>query len=161
MPHDSLQGWTLHPDIPDRASVRAAFEALQADDPRQWGTMSAAQMAEHIARFNEIYLGRIRVGGFMGFMAKLLGKPIIRRFLAGSPFEMKRGMGTLPAIRIDEDVDEAAFEAARARVLATFEEIEARSGEWDHPLYGRMPAEAAQALARHHAAHHLRQFGRI
>jgi len=157
----SVGGFTIHPDVPEIDAVRSAFEALQADDPRQWGTMTAAQMAEHIARFNEIYLGRIKVGGIMGVLAKLIGKPFIRRFLAGSPFEMKRGMGTIPAIRIENAVDEAAFEDARARILSTFEEIEARSGEWDHPLYGKLPAEAAKALARHHAAHHLRQFGRL
>lgn len=156
MTPETIPGYTIHPDVPDIAAVRAGFEALTAEDPGHWGKMNAAQMAEHVARFNEIYLGRIRVGGVMGFVAKLVGKPFIKRFLASSPYEMKRGMGTIPAIRIEEPVDAAAFEAARSRVLSTFEEIESHSGEWDHPLYGRMPAEAAQALARHHAAHHLR-----
>jgi len=156
-----MSGYTIHPDTPDIAAVRGAFEALEAADERRWGTMTAPQMAEHIARFNEIYLGRIRVGGVTGFLARLVGKLFIRRFLAVSPYEMKRGMGTLPSIRIEEPVDGAAFENARARVLSTCAEIEAKTGEWDHPLYGRIPAEVGRALARHHAAHHLRQFGRL
>lgn len=154
-------GFTIHPDIPDISEVRSAFETLDAGDARQWGTMSAAQMAEHIARFNEIYLGRLKIGGFMGMMARMFGKFFVRRFLAANPYEMKRGMSTLPAIRIEEPVDADAFEAARRRVLSTFEEIEAKSGEWDHPLYGTIPAEVGKALARSHAAHHLRQFGRL
>ncbi len=153
--------YAIHPDTPDIAAVRGAFEALEATDQRRWGTMTAPQMAEHVARFNEIYLGRIEVGGIMGFLARLVGKPFIRRFLATSPYAMKRGMGTIPAIRMEEPVDEAAFEDARARVLSTFDEIEAKTGEWDHPLYGKIPAEVGRALARHHAAHHLRQFGRL
>jgi len=161
MAAETIGGFTIHPDVPDMEAVRDAFAALEATDERRWGTMTAAQMAEHVARFNEIYLGRVRVGGVTGFLAKLFGKPFVRRFLAGSPYEMKRGMGTLPAIRIEEPLDEVAFEAARARVLATFEEIEAKSGTWDHPLYGAIPAGVGQALARHHAAHHLRQFGRL
>jgi hypothetical protein len=161
MTDSTIGEFTIHPDIPDAAEVRRAFEALEATDERRWGKMTAAQMTEHIARFNEIYLGRLKLGGFMGLMARLFGKFFVKRFLGVSPYEMKRGIGTIPAIRIEEPIDEEAFEAARTRILRTFEEIEARSGTWDHPLYGEIPAEVGRALARSHAAHHLRQFGRL
>jgi len=161
MNFESVGGFKIHPEIPDVDTVRSAFAALEPTDQRRWGTMTPGQMAEHVARFNEVYLGRIKIGGLMGFLARLIGRPFARRFLASSPFETKRGMGTIPSLRAEEPIDEAGFEAARTRALATFDEIEAKSGEWAHPLYGRIPAEVGQALARHHAAHHLHQFGRL
>lgn len=153
---------TVHPEVPDFGAVRDAFGALEYTDAARWGKMDAPAMVEHVRRFNETYLGRVRVPAGTRFLARLLGGFFIRRYLKMSPFEMKRSMTTLPVLQVAPDLRSAAeFEATRRRLLRSFEEIEAISGEWDHPLYGKIPAETGKALARHHAAHHLRQFGRL
>lgn len=152
----------IHPDVPDFAAVRSAVRALAPTDAARWGSMDAPRMVEHCARFNEVYLGRIEEGWAVRILARLFGGFAIRRFLATSPFEMKKGMTTLPALRMaEEDFDAGRFEASRTRFLETLAEIEAISGAWAHPLYGRIDAEVGKALARHHAAHHLHQFGRL
>jgi hypothetical protein len=152
----------FHPDIPDFATIRDAFESLEPTDAARWGTMDAPAMLEHVARFNEMYLGRVRVPGWTRVLARLFGGLFIRRLLATSPFETKRGMTTLPVLRVAaEGAGDARFEEARVRLLRTLDEIEAMSGEWDHPLYGGLAADMGKALVRHHAAHHLNQFGRV
>lgn len=152
----------IHSDLPDAHAIRTALAAMRVEDEPAWGRMNASQMLEHLARFHEVYLGRVPVPGLMRFLAKLIGGPFVRKFLATSPWEMKRGMGTMPQIRMDRVmIDEDDFESVRARTIATFDEILNRTGTWDHPLYGSIDARTVHALARHHAAHHLHQFGKL
>ena len=152
----------IHPELPDAHAIRTAVVAMRPEDEPAWGRMTAPQMLEHLARFHEVYLGRVPVPGLMRFLARLVGGPFVRKFLATSPWEMKRGMGTMPQLRMDRVlVDEDQFDTVRSRVLATFDEIHAKTGSWDHPLYGSIDARTGQALARHHAAHHLHQFGKL
>ena len=120
----------------------------------------ATGMLEHVARFHEIYLGRRSAPWPVRVLARLIGRPMIGKFLATSPFKMKRGMRTLPGLRIDAgEVKAESFETERARMLETFDEIHALKGEVVHPLYGRIDADVVKALTRHHATHHLFQFG--
>jgi len=153
---------TIHPEIPDPETVRAAFERLAPDARAGWGRMNAPAMLEHCLRFNEIYLGRRRPAWPIRLLARLLAGPFLERALRTSPREMKRGIRTLPSLRVDpEAADGSAFEDTRARLLSTFDEIDGIRGVWAHPLYGRIDAEVGKAVARHHAAHHLHQFGAL
>ncbi len=150
----------IHPEIPKAEEVRAAFARLAPDTPARWGTMDAPAMLEHCLRFNEIYLGRRRPAWPIRILARLFAGPFLKRALATSPREMKRGIRTLPALKVDPGaIDASDVEATRTRLLSTFDEIDAVRGRWDHPLYGRIEAEVGKAMARHHAAHHLHQFG--
>lgn len=150
----------IHPDTPAPDTIREAVARLTPQTGARWGTLNATGMLEHVARFHEIYLGRRSAPWPVRVLARLMGRPMIRKFLATSPFEMQRGMRTLPGIRIDaNEVKAESFETERARMLETFDEIHAMMGEVVHPLYGRMEADVVTALTRHHAAHHLSQFG--
>lgn len=152
--------FSIHPDTPTPDAIRTAIARLTPETDARWGTLNAVGMLEHVARFHEIYLGRRSVPWLVRGLARLLGRPMIRRFLATSPFEMKRGIRTIPGLQVDADeVREASFDAERTRALATFDEIHAMTGEVVHPLYGRIEADVVQALTRHHAAHHMSQFG--
>jgi hypothetical protein len=151
---------TIHPDIPDHATVRDAFQRLSPEATPGWGTLDAAAMLEHCARFNELYLGRRSAPLAVRVLARLFSGFAVRKFTSSSPFEMQHGMKTLSAIRVEPSaVDPDAFEATRTRLLATLDELDAIGGTWAHPLYGSIDAEAGKAMARSHAAHHLRQFG--
>lgn len=150
----------IHPDTPAPDTIREAVARLTGQTGARWGTMNATGMLEHVARFHEIYLGRRSAPWPVRVLARLIGRPMIRKFLAISPFEMQRGMRTLPGLRIDAgSVQPESFETERARMLETFEEIHAARGQVVHPLYGRIDADVVKALTRHHAAHHLSQFG--
>lgn len=150
----------IHPDTPAPDTVREAVARLTPQTKARWGTLNSTGMLEHVTRFHEIYLGRRSAPWAVRVLARLLGPPMIRKFLATSPFEMQRGMRTLPGIRIDpREVKAESFEAERAQMLETFDEIHALMGEVVHPLYGRIDADVVKALTRHHAAHHLSQFG--
>lgn len=150
----------IHPDTPDAAAVRDAIGRLAPDTPARWGKLDAPGMLEHLTRFNEIYLGRLSPSWFVRTMAGLIGGFFVRKFLARSPFDTPKSMRTLPDLQVEAgSVDPAGFSDLRARLLSTFDEIEAITGTWNHPLYGRIDAEVGRALARHHAAHHLNQFG--
>lgn len=150
----------IHPDTPAPDTIRKAVARLTPQTRARWGTLNSTGMLEHVARFHEIYLGRRSAPWPIRVLARLIGRPMIGKFLATSPFMMQRGMRTLPGLRIDaRGVQADAFERERARMLDTFDEIDALTGEVVHPLYGRMDAEVVKSLTRHHAAHHLSQFG--
>lgn len=150
----------IHPDTPAADTIREAVARLTPQTSARWGTLNATGMLEHVARFHEVYLGRRSAPWPVRMLARLIGRPMIGKFLATSPFEMQRGMRTLPVIRVDANEAKAeSFDAERARMLETFNEIQALNGEVVHPLYGRMEADVVRALTRHHAAHHLSQFG--
>lgn len=151
---------TIHPAIPDAAALRDALGDLSADTEPRWGTMNAPAMLEHCARFNELYLGRRRPSLPVRLIARLFSGFITRRFASQSPFETKRGATTMPDLKVeDAEMDRDDFEALRDRVLSTLDEIEAHTGTWHHPLYGRIDAALGTALARAHLTHHLHQFG--
>ncbi|MEQ9568594.1 MAG: DUF1569 domain-containing protein [Longimicrobiales bacterium] len=150
----------IHPDTPAPDTIREAVARLTPETRGRWGTLNSTGMLEHVARFHEIYLGRRLAPWPVRVLARLIGRPMIGKFLATSPFKMQRGMRTLPGLRIDtREVRAESFEAERAQMLETFEEIHALMGEVAHPLYGRIDADVVKALTRHHAAHHLSQFG--
>ena len=69
-------------------------------------------------------------------------------------------MGTLPALRMGPGLH-VDFEKGRRRFLEGLSEVESLEGVVLHPMYGPMKAEDAQALVRHHTAHHFCQFGLI
>ena len=150
----------IHPDTPVPDTIREAVARLSPQTRARWGTLNSTGMLDHVARFHEIYLGRRSAPWPVRVLARLIGRPMIGKFLATSPFKMQRGMRTLPGLRIDARAVKAeSFETERARMLETFDEIHALMGEVVHPLYGRIDADVVKALARHHAAHHLSQFG--
>ena len=122
--------------------------------------MSAAQMLRHSSRFMDLYLGHIRLPAWVRVVSRTFGPLFLRSFLIKPLGETPRNMGTLPAIRPRHDL-ELDFEAEQVCFLDRLSEVEQMAGEVDHAMYGRMKAEDAQALVRHHTAHHFRQFGLI
>ncbi len=143
---------------PDLAALRAACASLREDSPRKWGTLDAAGMAEHCARFVDVYAGRIPVSPAVAVIARLIGRPFLRRLLATPPERAARGMATAPVMRVTGRQD---FAAAHARLEAALDEAAGWTGPKQHPMYGPMEGEEMQILVAHHTAHHFRQFGMI
>jgi len=149
---------TAPPGAPDLAALRVACASLQEDSPRKWGTLDVAGMAEHCARFVDVYAGRTAVSPVVAWGARWIGRPFLRRLLATPPERAARGMATAPAMRVTGRQD---FGAARARLEAALDEAAGWSGPMRHPMYGPMEGEEMQVLVAHHTAHHFRQFGLI
>jgi hypothetical protein len=83
----------------------AAFERLDADSTRRWGTMSPAQMARHCRLFCELCLGQVPVTAPIRWLARLLGPWFLRRMLAKSPTEAPKNLTTLSPLRADPSTE--------------------------------------------------------
>ena len=142
-------------DTPTLDQLRALFAQLPADRAPDWGQMDASRMLEHCRRFNDLCLGRVRVGRGVRILARLIGPMFIKRFVRNSALRSPRSLRTLDAIRV---VDPTEIEAARAALLNSIDEIAAVADGHRHPLYGSMRAVDVRNLARHHMAHHAHQF---
>lgn len=120
--------------------------------------MAPADMAEHCARFVDLYAGRLPVAPLVVGFARCIGRPLLRRLLATPPERAAKGMMTAPGLRV---TDHPAFDAARMRLDQALSEAMGWKGTMRHPMYGKMEAEEMQMLVAHHTAHHFRQFGLI
>lgn len=106
----------------------------------------------------DLYLGAMDVAPPLGFFARWLGPSFIRRFMTRPLGTTPRNLRTMQPLRSDEVYD---FDQERRLFLEAVSAVEALSGVVEHRLYGTMKAEDAQALVRHHTAHHFYQFGLI
>lgn len=143
---------------PSFDEIRAAVGRLTPKTERLFGTMAPGEMLHHCARFTDLYLGRIAVKPWIRFAARLVGPLFLRRVMKTPATETPKNLKTLPQIRARED-DGADFDQVRGRFLESLGAAEALKGTLDHALYGKMDAESAKGLVRHHTAHHLHQFG--
>ncbi|HJT16889.1 MAG TPA: DUF1569 domain-containing protein [Thermoanaerobaculia bacterium] len=144
-------------DPADVEEIRRRLARLTPDSQRQWGTMTPAQAAAHLAAFMELALGdarppRMLVGRVIGPIAKRL---TINRENGQVP----RNSPTVPGYAVR---DEREFDRERERLRQTivrFAAGPAACTAHPHPFFGRLtPAEWA-VLSYKHLDHHLRQFG--
>lgn len=151
------------PDTPTLDALRAALPALRPDTTPAWGRLDATGMAQHCARFVDLYAGRVPVARPIRLLARLVGPLFLKRVVAKSPTRTPRNLSTLPALRVDATApaerDPAHFADARTRLDAALAEAATWTGTLDHVLYGPTDAETARNLVRHHTGHHFHQFG--
>ena len=140
----------------DRQALVRRLEGLQPDAPREWGTMSAAQMLCHCAIALETGTGD------RPMKQKLIGKilmPLFKKKLLGEqPFQ--KSSPTDPSFVVKHQCD---FVAERVRLLALIERFVQRgaasAATQTHAFFGRLTGEQWGELMYKHIDHHLRQFG--
>ena len=115
-------------------------------------------MLRHCSRFMELYLGAMNVGLALRLISRWLGPPFLRRFIVRPLGETPRNMRTMQPLRLSEG-ETLDFAEERRLFLEGLAGVESLNGIVHHRLYGSMRAEDAQALVRHHTAHHFYQFG--
>ena len=115
-------------------------------------------MLRHCSRFMELYLGAMNVGLALRLIGRWLGPPFLRRFIVRPLGETPRNMRTMQPLRLSEG-ETLDFTEVRRLFLEGLAGVESLNGIVHHRLYGSMRAEDAQALVRHHTAHHFYQFG--
>jgi len=143
-------------DPADRESILLRLGALQADSPRQWGKMNAAQMVTHCARALETGSGE------RPMKQKLLGKilmPFFRsKILGEQPFG--RSSPTDPTFVVS---DAREFSVERQKLLDLIDRFVKRgpaaAGTQTHAFFGKMTGEEWGELTYKHLDHHLGQFG--
>ena len=144
-------------DTPSLEALRAALSSLHEESSPGWGAMNSAQMLRHCSRFMELYLGRIAVRGWVRLLSRFIGPLFLRSFLTKPIGATPRNLGTMPAIKARPGL-ELNFNAELARFLNALADVEALDGVVMHAMYGKMKAEDAKALVRHHTTHHFHQF---
>lgn len=145
---------------PSLEALKKALNGLDQNGVPLWGSMNPAQMLLHCSQFMDLYLGRVQLPIWVRWVSRAMGPRFLRSFLVKPLGSTPRNMGTLPALRMGPGLH-VDFEEGRRRFLEGLSEVESLEGVVLHPMYGPMKAEDAQALVRHHTAHHFCQFGLI
>jgi hypothetical protein len=137
--------------------VQQRLSRLRPDQPRQWGTMSPAQMLAHCSLGLEMAAGEIRPP--RALIGRILG-PVIKpmAFREGEP--MRRNSPTSKELVIEGDKN---FETERKRLSQLIDGFAAAgpTGCTAHPhaFFGSLTPDEWAVLMYKHLDHHLRQFG--
>ena len=133
--------------------LKARVNAVQSDDQRQWGSMTAGQMLAHCAEAMDVANGKHLKG--TPFIIRMIGGLIKRVVLNDKPYP--RSVRTHPQYIMDgeEDIDEQ-----RQRLLESMADLRRNQAErFQHDLFGRMTREEVGWGMYKHLDHHLQQFG--
>ena len=139
----------------DRLAISTRFRSLSPSSARRWGSMSVADMLQHLNLSARMTVGELAVPSahkraFQVFPLKHL---IIYVF----PFP--KGAPTAPALKPSSA---ASLEEERAALLDLLDRI--GNGPRDgagpaHPLFGPLTWREWGIITYKHADHHLKQFG--
>lgn len=137
-----------------RRTAVTRLQALTADSPRRWGTMTVDQMLCHVNRGMENSLGRLKVEP----VHIPLPRPLLKFVILSLPWR-KGKTPTAPEFVAKERYD---FERERERTLRLIGEIAERptSSAWpDSAFMGAMTGTEWSRLIGKHIDYHLQQFG--
>ncbi len=137
--------------------VQRRLSLLRPDQPRQWGTMSPAQMLAHCSLGLEMAAGEIRPP--RALIGRILG-PVIKPMALREGEPMRRNSPTSKELVIN---DVRNFETERERLSALISRFAAAGqvGCTSHPhaFFGSLTPDEWAILMYKHLDHHLRQFG--
>jgi hypothetical protein len=141
-----------------RQSVHDRLSAVQPDDERQWGVMSAAEMVCHVR------------GAFLAAMGVIESTPIttpippmaLKAIALWEPAQWKHNFWTIPALKQGAPaVCIGIFEQDLAEALAEMDRFcKPEQLRVDHAFFGAMSYTDWMRWGYLHTDHHLRQFGR-
>lgn len=137
--------------------VQQRLSRLRPDQPRQWGTMSPAQMLAHCSLGFEMAAGENRPP--RALMGRILG-PVIKPMALRESEPMRRNSPTAKELVIKGDKD---FETERERLSGLIDGFAAAGPEGctahPHAFFGTLTPDEWAVLMYKHLDHHLRQFG--
>lgn len=142
----------------DKAAYDAIMQRLnnlQADSPRKWGKMTAAQMLTHC---KEAYKVPLTSKKLQRHPLSLIGWMFRSLLYNDRPY--RQSLPTAPNFIVK---DERNFDKEKAEMLsivkAFHEKGEAGIGDKVHPMFGKLTASQWGRSMWKHLDHHLRQFG--
>ena len=134
------------------------IQHLNADTPRLWGKMTAAQMIAHLLRSVEVSLEEVRVPDRGNFITRSIVKPFAFQIMTTWP---KGRIATIPDYLPKPGAD---FPAERDRLVAAVNRFVNESSknparQTSHPMFGPVTMQYWRRIHGTHFEHHLRQFG--
>lgn len=145
---------TLH-DRVERAAILERLARLSPASPRQWGTMTVAEMVGHLSKAAEMALGELPT--------RPKGPRAFRHFplkhLVLYVLPMPKGAPTARELLVPAADDFAESVARLRRLVERLGDRPIDGPGPSHPLFGPLSAREWGVLARKHMDHHLRQFG--
>jgi hypothetical protein len=136
--------------------VKERMAKVRPDSERLWGKMSPAQALAHCSAAMEVSVGlRFPPRNFIG---RLIGRRVLKIFLAGKPFPRNSPTDKSFVVRDDRDFD---VEGQRLRGLIDRFAAAGPAGCTKHPhsFFGPLTPQEWAELNYMHLDHHLRQFG--
>lgn len=139
------------------------LNALRADTPPKWGTLTAGEMLCHLGDATASVLDRGATESGTGSAPTARHRPLLKWIALRSPLPWPRGLKT-PA-RVDphaEGTKPGDFATDRQRAingLRTFAAAPASAMAAAHGAFGRLTLQDWHRWAYRHTDHHLRQFG--
>ena len=135
-----------------RSSIESRLDAIRADSPRRWGSMSADQMLWHVNQFLAASIGEAT----LATQKSPIPAPIMKFFLIYMPWPRSAPTNKRAVASGEHDL-----EAERARCKALIAKFVSRpvNGEWPvDPSFGPVSGTFASRLQAKHLDHHFRQF---
>jgi hypothetical protein len=145
----------FHPSAADETCARLA--SLRPDSPRQWGTMTPAQVLAHCSRAMEMAVGdrkpkRMFIGRFVG--------PFIKRLAIGDESPLRRNTPTAPDLVVSDNPDFPVEQRRLETLVRRFADGGPQAATTHpHTFFGSMTPDEWSVLMYKHLDHHLRQFG--
>jgi acyl transferase domain-containing protein len=139
------------------AEIVGRLQKLHADSPRQWGTMSAAQMLRHCRAQIEFILQP----NPKAKVYKTLLRFAPARWVALYLLPWGKNLKTAPEMDVNKQLtDTGSFAHEQHTLLQRLQELYATDKvQAIHPLLGNMGKQQWGRVVWKHLDHHLRQFG--
>ena len=129
------------------------IDSLNENSERQWGKMTAGQMAWHCQFPFKIGIKNKNKGNGNLFVRLFFKK----QMYTDKPF--RKNLPTAPNLKAKEEKDLAKEKAILRQLVTDFYECRNRT-EWNpHPLFGKFTHEQWGKMEYKHLDHHLTQFG--
>jgi len=146
--HRSLSNARARQQLLDR------LERLAPEAAPRWGRMTAPQMLAHLTDWMLMAKGELKTATKKRVLRYAPLKQLVIYWL---PFP--KGVPTAPEL-VSRMPSEWAIERASVRYhVESFENLDPKSQWPEHPVFGKLSAEAWGVLGYRHMDHHLRQFG--
>ena len=129
------------------------IEALNENSERQWGKMTAGQMAWHCQFPISIGIKNPNKGTGNLFVRLFFKKQMYN----DTPF--RKNLPTAPNLKAKEEKDLPSEKAILRQLVTNFYDCKTRKDWNPHPLFGRFTHEQWGKMEYKHLDHHLTQFG--
>jgi oxepin-CoA hydrolase/3-oxo-5,6-dehydrosuberyl-CoA semialdehyde dehydrogenase len=145
----------------DLEKIETTIRALSANTQALWGSMSAAQMVQHLIDIAKISNGSIQVE----FANKPENLPKLRHILYKEvpfPKEFAAPKQVEHLISQNKSEELAKIELLKSELLKEFEKMEAHLNDGKkvtNAVFGPLDLEDWKWFHRKHISHHLAQFG--
>ncbi|GER60733.1 DUF1569 domain-containing protein [Patiriisocius marinus] len=133
--------------------IQNRLNNLNENADKQWGKMTAGQMAHHCQLPFNVMLEKVDYGLKPNFLVNLFFK---KSMYSDKPW--RKNLPTAPSFKEQEPRDFAKEKAALSALITEFGTQRERNDWKPHPAFGKMTKEQWGKMQYKHLDHHFRQF---